>query len=126
MQPFVLTSDAASLRGEGTRVVEVPMSLLDKAAVMRWYAAALELPDYFGANWDALDECLCDLSWIDDRRVVLYHRTIPLKARSQDQKIYIELLAHAVGERKPGEPPELAVAFDPVCEMKLRAVMCPP
>ncbi|KUL35138.1 hypothetical protein ADL22_27870 [Streptomyces sp. NRRL F-4489] len=35
----------------------------DKAAFMDRCAAALELPGYFGGNWDALADCLTDLSW---------------------------------------------------------------
>jgi RNAse (barnase) inhibitor barstar len=36
----------------------------DKAELLRRVAAALNLPDWFGHNWDALADSLEDLSWL--------------------------------------------------------------
>jgi len=35
----------------------------DKSGLLAALARALELPDWFGGNWDALQDCLDDLSW---------------------------------------------------------------
>jgi len=35
----------------------------DKSALLRTIASALGFPDWFGENWDALEDCLTDLSW---------------------------------------------------------------
>ena len=45
--------------------------MLTEANVFQEFAAALQFPAYFGKNWDALDECLHDLSWLPGRRVAL-------------------------------------------------------
>jgi RNAse (barnase) inhibitor barstar len=47
--PEVLCLDARCLAG--------------KAALLQAIGRVLDFPDYYGANWDALEECLFDLSW---------------------------------------------------------------
>lgn len=46
---FVGTLDAAEIDDDGRLLAAV--------------AEALEFPDYFGSNWDALNDCLGDMSW---------------------------------------------------------------
>jgi hypothetical protein len=38
-----------------------------KAALLKAFAAAFAFPATFGGNWDALADCLQDLSWRRDR-----------------------------------------------------------
>ncbi|MGI5324575.1 barstar family protein [Actinomadura nitritigenes] len=35
----------------------------DKDGFLRMCAESFEFPDWFGGNWDALEDCLSDLSW---------------------------------------------------------------
>ncbi len=37
--------------------------MTDKQDLLLTLGRALEFPDYYGANWDALEECLRDMSW---------------------------------------------------------------
>lgn len=44
----------------------------DKEDLFAALSIALRLPDWFGHNWDALADCLCDLSWKPAPGYVLY------------------------------------------------------
>ncbi len=44
----------------------------DKAGFLGTIARALHFPEYFGSNWDALYDCLTDLSWQPAAGYVLY------------------------------------------------------
>lgn len=43
----------------------------DKADILKRFATALAFPEEFGANWDALADCLGDLSWLPAEGYVL-------------------------------------------------------
>jgi RNAse (barnase) inhibitor barstar len=38
-------------------------TLTDKPSLLAALGHALDFPDYYGENWDALEECLNDFSW---------------------------------------------------------------
>lgn len=71
----------------------------------------LWLPGYFGFNWDALDDCLNDLSWIQEEKIILHHEKLP-KIPEIDLKIYLEILRDAVFFWKQGGSNRFEVVFD--------------
>lgn len=46
-------------------------AIREKDELLRALAEALRFPDWFGENWDALEDCLTDLSWGDASGYVL-------------------------------------------------------
>jgi RNAse (barnase) inhibitor barstar len=63
-------------------------------------AAALQFPDYFGENWDALDECLSDLEWLpgDAYLLVVTEADLLLDREPDHLRTLLEVLERAGGE----------------------------
>ena len=47
--------------------------ITNKDQFLKQIAAVMHFPSYFGHNWDALDDCLTDLAWVDDQELVLVY-----------------------------------------------------
>ncbi|MCL6749901.1 barstar family protein [Nostoc sp. CCCryo 231-06] len=60
-------------------------------------AEAMQFPTYFGANWDAFDECITDLTWCPaERYVILYdHADIFAQAEPIQYQIALDILNSA-------------------------------
>ncbi len=84
---------------------------------------ALHLPNYFGRNWDALDEVLGDLSWLAPRRVVILHADLPALP-VELLRVYLDVLRTAVDDwtRRPGAH-ELVVAFPEAEQLAIRRLL---
>ena len=111
--PFLFSADPAAYRADGAHVVRIPAKAKGKEKLLSVLAAKLRFPSYFGHNWDALEECLCDLSWLGDRpRVVIVHEVFPFSAAGDSLATYQSILADAVAvHRARGTPPLLDVVF---------------
>jgi RNAse (barnase) inhibitor barstar len=103
-------TDPLQFRAEGTHVGHVPAAVSGKEQLMRALEEALRLPDYFGRNWDALSDCLTDLSWLQPGRVTLVHDAVP-GLSSNDLRTYVDVLATAVSDWKRRASYELVVVF---------------
>ena len=84
----------------------------DKDALLARLAEALGFPDWFGSNWDALEDCLADLSWRPGEGHVLLlerHGELPL----DDLGVLIDVLAAAAEHWRGRGLPFFAVFVDP-------------
>ena len=73
-----------------------------KEQLLNHVATALHFPDDFGHNWDALEECLTDLEWVDADGYVIYYDHIDglLNAHPDQFETFVEILRDAVASWK--------------------------
>ena len=109
---FQFVEDVDRTAADTVGVVEVPAGITSKQQLMRELGRALPLPDYFGGNWDALDECLRDLLLDDGRQpLCLLHRDLPLDQDEPDCRDYLSLLDETLTWAKETATCEFTVFF---------------
>jgi hypothetical protein len=97
-------------RGSGLRVVRIAGS--EKIDLLENIAKALAFPEWFGQNWDALEDCLTDLSWNEAAGYVLIFEN----ARNG---VITDILASAAEFWAGRGKPFFAVFTDPQRELPL-------
>lgn len=78
-----------------------------KEQLLNHVATALHFPSHFGDNWDALEDCLADMDWVDAPGYVIYYDHIDgLLAAHPDQfETFVEICRDAVGSWKADGTP---------------------
>jgi hypothetical protein len=121
-QSFEFT-DALEVRGDDY-VSEIPAGLTSAQSLLQALYDCLELPGYFGFNWDALSDCLRNFHWLKQRRVVLRHADLPA-IPSADLRTYLEVLAEAVASWGAGDEHSLNVVFPAAVQNDVARLMNP-
>jgi Barstar (barnase inhibitor) len=103
-------------------VAELPEGITTKVQLLEAYYVLLKFPEYFGFNWDAMEECLRDFHWIKNRRVIIVHKALPRLEHSQI-KIYLDILANCVRDWKEGEAHSIVVAFPEGLEQLVNSLL---
>lgn len=88
---------------------------------LRAIAQALRFPDWFGGNWDALEDCLGDLSWRPGNGHVLIFRNWQALS-SDDLGVLIDVLRSSAEYWSGRGKPFFAVLLDPQARLTLPAL----
>jgi hypothetical protein len=110
-----LAAEAARL--PGAKVVDLDGALLpDGPALFRALATALAFPSTFGANWDALDECLADLEWLTETTILLVVRNADhlLEAEPRGLPILLDILGGVARELEEPQMGQVCLRRMPV------------
>lgn len=73
-------------------------AIASKADLLHRCAEVMQFPDYFGGNWDALEDCLTDLEWLPARGYVLVYDQPEVLAMAAPEawSTWIDILEFAV------------------------------
>ncbi|HEY9618128.1 MAG TPA: barstar family protein [Microcoleaceae cyanobacterium] len=58
-------------------------TITNKSEFLQACAQAMEFPQHFGLNWDALEDCLTDLDWLPAKGYVVLYEQPELFAQSE-------------------------------------------
>ena len=85
------------------------------AGLFKEFACALGFPDYFGHNWDAMEECLADFEWLPAKGYVLLitDAQAVLPGDEDEYETFLEILSDAGEAWSKGQAGEggKAIAF---------------
>ncbi len=111
--PFTFVAEPAAFREASVLVVRVPAAARGKEKLFGVLARGLRFPRYFGRNWDAFEECLADLSWLDGTdRVAIVHEGLPFAPTGELLRTYCSILRDVAAARKRSDvKPTLDVVF---------------
>jgi RNAse (barnase) inhibitor barstar len=104
---------ADAVRGSKLSFAVVSLAgVKEKSALLRTIAAALAFPDGFGENWDALEDCLSDLSWRQSQGQVLVFEAFQFLPAA-DLGVLVDVLNSAAQFWAGQGAPFFAVFIDP-------------
>ena len=106
---------AEAVQGSALDLVDIH---LEKQNLFEAFATALAFPEWFGRNWDALEDCLGDLSWRPAEGHVLMvqnHHRLP----KDELGVLLDVLASSAEYWAARGKPFFAVFIDPRRSLEL-------
>ena len=75
MATLYFSNDKLRICDGSVCLVSIP-PVNNKRNLLEELSNKLEFPKYFGFNWDALYDLLCDFYWIEEKNIVVFHESV--------------------------------------------------
>jgi len=118
LSPSFIFADTYGPQTAGVVVARIPEGISKREALFDALSGPLGFPSYFGRNWDALSDCLRDLSWLPAGRIAIIHGDLP-DLEGNGTRIYIEVLHEAVSSWSGDKERSIHVVFPSSCEERV-------
>ncbi|MBQ6436880.1 MAG: hypothetical protein IJK20_00290 [Bacteroidales bacterium] len=82
-----------TLMTKSIRTIDIDCHLKGRRSVIDYFSEALESP-YKGDNWDGFQEVITDLGWLNCKKIVVLHHSLP-SLSEEETLIYISSLDYA-------------------------------
>ena len=123
---FQFVLDVDGFAADVPDFAKLPSGIDNKQQLMQALVKAIPLPDYFGGNWDALDECLRDrLTDESGEPLCLLHRDLPMNQCEQDCQDYLLVLADTLAWSEKEASCEFRVIFPTAVERTIKLLLAP-
>jgi len=110
MGVFKFANKTVCYNGGEVFVARVDPTIADTDELLRSLYYLLWFPGYFGLNWNSLYDCLRNLDWISEKKVMIVHESLP-SIPDADLCIYLEVLKDSVLDWVNDDRHQLEVVF---------------
>ena len=105
------------------KILHIPSNINHESQICDLYEHGLNFPSYFGKNWDALLDCLRDLSFVKEKNILITHKDIPFKNDEESKHIYIEILFDAVTRWLEFPEHKFYIYFPDTCRTEITRII---
>ena len=122
MQAFTFLRDVNDYKPLDAFIGNLSAGITCKDQLLQLIYQSLNLPEYFGFNWDALCECLRDFHWIHEKHIILIHQAFP-SFKEETLVVYLEILSEACLDWKASEDHRFEAVFPSAEEERISLLL---
>jgi RNAse (barnase) inhibitor barstar len=83
MSKFTFIESPQNYLCDNSLIIKMSETFCNKDDIIHDFSEKLAFPTSFGNNWDALYDCLCDLHWISEEKIIIIYNYVPFLEKNE-------------------------------------------